>query len=107
MANCVGGSLVAQQERKRVDENGFSGAGFAGQQVEAGGELNGNVVNDRVVFDPQFQQHVRSRLAEVMRSVARGNHQPCAVALRQISTAFFGAMPLAGQLAVVRPSAEE
>ena len=64
------GSFVAQQQGERVDEDGFSGAGFAGQQVEAGGELHGNVVDDRVVFDPQFQQHVSSRLAEVKRSVA-------------------------------------
>ena len=61
--NCVGGSLVAQQQGERVNKDGFSGASFAGQQVEAGSKLHGNVVNDRVVFDPQFQQHVSSRLA--------------------------------------------
>ncbi len=61
MANCIAGGFVAEQQCKRVDEDGFSGAGFAGQQVETGGELHGNVVNDRVVFDSQFQQHGRSR----------------------------------------------
>ena len=71
VANGVGGSFVAQQQGERVDEDGLSGAGFAGQQVEAGSELHGHVVNDRVVFDPQFQQHVRSRFSEVRRSVAR------------------------------------
>ncbi len=71
MSNCVGGSLVAQQQGESVNQDGLSGAGFAGQQVEAGPKLDGDVVNDRVVFDSQFQQHVSSRLAEVKRSVAR------------------------------------
>ena len=61
MADGVAGGFVAEQQRQRVDEDGFSGAGFAGQQVETGGELHGDVVNDRVVFDSQFQQHVSSR----------------------------------------------
>src|SRR5271169_6298556 len=72
MTDGVSRGFVAQQQRKRVNEDGFSGAGLAGQEVEAGGELDGDVVNDRVVFDPQFQQHVSSRLSEVKRSVARG-----------------------------------
>ncbi len=70
VANRVAGSFVAQQQGQRVDEDGFSGAGFAGQQVEAGSELHGDVVDDRVVFDPQFQQHVSSRTGEVRGSVA-------------------------------------
>src|SRR5208337_4524164 len=49
--------FVAQQQRQRIYEYGFSGAGFAGQEIETGGELHGDVVNDRVVFNPQFQQH--------------------------------------------------
>ncbi len=57
MAHRVAGGLVAQQQRERVDEDGFAGAGFAGQQVEAGRELHGHVVDHRVVFDPQFQEH--------------------------------------------------
>ncbi len=77
MSNRVGGSFIAQQESQRVNQDGFAGPSFAGEQVKAGGELDGNVVNDRVVFDPQFQQHVSS-LAEVKRSVARGNRTPSA-----------------------------
>src|SRR5271165_3304758 len=72
MTNGIGGCFVAQQQSERVNEDGFSGAGLASQQIEARRELDGDVVNDRVVFDPQFQQHVSSRLSEVKRSVAWG-----------------------------------
>ena len=57
MADCIAGSFVAEQEGQCIDENGFSSAGFAGQEIETGGELHGDVVDDRVVFDPQFQEH--------------------------------------------------
>ncbi len=65
VADGVAGGFIAQQQGQRVDEDGFSGAGFAGQQVEAGSKLHGDVVDDRVVFDPQFQQHVSSRPAKL------------------------------------------
>ena len=58
-ANHVGRGLVAQQKRQRINEDGFSGAGFAGQQVQAGRELYRQVVYDRVVFQPQFDEHRR------------------------------------------------
>ena len=57
--NHVGGGFVAQQERQRIDEDGFSRAGFAGQQVQAGRELYRQVIYDRVVFQPQFDEHRR------------------------------------------------
>ncbi len=34
VADCVAGGFVAQQQGQCVDEDGFSGAGFAGKQVE-------------------------------------------------------------------------
>ncbi len=71
MADRVAGGLVAEQQCQRVDEDGFSGAGFAGQQVETGRELHGNVVNDRVVFDSQFQQHGDSNAAVGYQPVSR------------------------------------
>ncbi len=66
VADGVAGRFVAQQQGQGVDQDGFSGAGFAGQQIETGGELHGNIVDDRVVFDSQFQQHVSSRLAKLV-----------------------------------------
>ena len=65
VADRVAGRLVAQQQRERVDEDGFTSAGFAGQEVETGRELHGHVVDDRVVFDPQFQEHVSVRGVEL------------------------------------------
>ena len=55
VANRIGGGFIAEQQRESINEDGFSGAGFAGQQIQTGRELHGNVINDRVVFDPQFQ----------------------------------------------------
>jgi energy-coupling factor transporter ATP-binding protein EcfA2 len=55
VTNGIGGSFVAEKQSQSVNEDGFSGAGFAGQQIQAGRELHGHVINDRVVFDPQFQ----------------------------------------------------
>ena len=73
MAHRIGRGFVAQQQCQCINENGFSSAGFAGQEVETGGELHGDVVDDRVVFYPQFQQHSEFSLAKLRRSVA-GKH---------------------------------
>ena len=51
-SNHFTGGFVTQQQCEGVDENGFSGAGFTGEQIEAGGELDRRIVDDRVVFDP-------------------------------------------------------
>ena len=56
-ADDVGGSFVAEKKSEGVDQNGFAGSSFAGEQVEAGGELHGHVVDDGVVFEPQFSEH--------------------------------------------------
>ncbi len=58
-ANHVHGSFVPQQKGQGINEDGFSGAGFAGQQVQARRELDRQVVYDRVVFEPQFDEHRR------------------------------------------------
>ena len=58
-ANHVGGGLVPEQKRQGINEDGFSRAGFAGQQVQAGRELYRQVVYDRVVLEPQFDEHRR------------------------------------------------
>ena len=63
VAHRVRRGFVAQQQCECIDQNGFSSAGFAGQEVEPGGELHGDVVDDRVVFYPQFQQHSEFSLA--------------------------------------------
>ena len=57
VADCIAGGFVAQQQGQCVDENGFSSASFAGQKIQTTGEFHGDVVDDRVIFDPQFQEH--------------------------------------------------
>ncbi len=49
-ADDVARGFVAEQQGQGVDENGFAGAGFAGQQVQARGELDRQVIDHRVVF---------------------------------------------------------
>ncbi len=56
-ANHVTRRLFTQQQRQRIDQNGFPRARFSGQQVQPGGELHRRVVDDRVVLQTQFNQH--------------------------------------------------
>ena len=56
-ADHVRGSFFAEQQGERVDEDGFAGAGFAGQEIQPGGELYRQVVDDRVIFKSQFDEH--------------------------------------------------
>ena len=51
VADDVTRSLVAQEKCERIDQDGFPGAGFAGQKIQTGRELHGHIVDDRVVFD--------------------------------------------------------
>src|SRR6266478_4179386 len=51
------GSLVAKEQRECVNENGFSGPGFAGKKIEPGSKFHRYVVNDGVIFNPQFEKH--------------------------------------------------
>ena len=55
--NDVGGSFVAQQKGEGVDQDGLAGSRLPGQQVQAGSELYRYVVDDRVVFQPQLEEH--------------------------------------------------
>ena len=48
---------AAGGEQQRVHENGFTGAGFAGQDRQAGGELQFGSVDDREVANLDMQQH--------------------------------------------------
>ena len=51
MPNHIGGCFVAQQERKRVDQNGLASAGLAGKQVQARGELHRQAVYYGIILD--------------------------------------------------------
>jgi len=42
---------------KRINEDGFSRAGFAGEQVEPRAERGDGVIDDGVVFSAQFDEH--------------------------------------------------
>ena len=57
VADDVGGGFAAHEQGQRVDEDGFAGAGFAGEQVEAGAERGDGVIDDGVVFSAQFDEH--------------------------------------------------
>ena len=56
-ANHIGGSLLAKKKRERINQNGFPRSGLAGQQVQASRELYRQIVDDRVIFKPQFGEH--------------------------------------------------
>jgi hypothetical protein len=49
-ANQVRRRLFTQQQRKCINQNGFAGAGLAGQDVQAGAEGNLRAIDDDVVF---------------------------------------------------------
>ena len=57
VADHVGGGFAAHEQGERVDEDGFAGAGFAGEQIEAGAERGDGVIDDGVVFSAQFDEH--------------------------------------------------
>ena len=52
-----GACATARREQQRIDEDGFAGAGFAGQHGEAGGELQLGGVDDGEIADLDMQQH--------------------------------------------------
>lgn len=52
-------SALAEQEVERAGDDGFAGAGFAGDDVEAGPELDEEVVHDGQVANPQGLKHGR------------------------------------------------
>jgi hypothetical protein len=53
----VGLGAGAAHEEDGVDEDGLAGARFAGEDVEAGREDDGDVLDDGEVADPQLAQH--------------------------------------------------
>ena len=62
VADDFDGGFAAHQQGQRIDEDGFAGAGFAGEQIETGAEEGDGVIDDGVVFSAQFDEHfVRSR----------------------------------------------
>src|SRR5215469_4137241 len=71
MADDLTGSLIAQEQCEGANQNGFSGAGFAGKKIKSGSKLHREAVNHRVVFDSQFQQHRAVSLGGIERSVAQ------------------------------------
>ena len=60
-ADEVAGRAPAEQQADRLDENGLAGAGFAGQDVQAGVELDLDRVDDREVPDAQEAKHAKER----------------------------------------------
>ena len=56
-AHHVGGSAAAQQQPQGVHHDGFSAAGFAGQQVEAAMEVDAQALHHGIVFHHQLLQH--------------------------------------------------
>src|SRR5262249_31549312 len=51
-----------------IDQNGLARPGLSGQQIQASRELDCQVIDDRVIFEPQFGKH---GVSEVERSIAR------------------------------------
>ena len=50
---------LAEQQRERVDQHGLAGAGLAGEHVEPGAELKGDVGDGGEVADPELGDHAR------------------------------------------------
>ena len=61
VAHHVAVGFFAQQQRQGVDQDGFARAGLAGQQVQSSSKLNHHIVDDGVVFNAQFPEHVGTR----------------------------------------------
>ncbi len=57
VADHFGRGFAAHEQGQRVDEDGFAGAGFAGEQIEARAEDGDGVIDDGVVFSAQFDEH--------------------------------------------------
>ena len=57
VADHIRGALAPHQKRQRIHENGFSRAGLAGKQIQAGAEYGDGVIDDRVVLGAQFDEH--------------------------------------------------
>lgn len=56
-AHVVAAGAFAEDELERTDDDGLAGSGLAGQAVESGIEVQGEVVDDGQIADAQAQQH--------------------------------------------------
>src|SRR5262249_20526086 len=66
MAHGLARGAFTQKQRQGVYENGFTGAGLAGQKIEARRELHRYAIDDGIVLDPQFEEQ-DSSLSELER----------------------------------------
>src|SRR4030043_470017 len=48
---------TSHEEIDGIDEDGFAGAGLAGEDIEAGPEFGTELVDDRKIFDVQLGKH--------------------------------------------------
>ena len=62
----------AEDEVEGADEDGLAGAGFAGNDVVTGPELEGQVSHQGEILDAQGRQHVPSSGPNVARMAALG-----------------------------------
>ncbi len=61
----VGGGLAAHQQGERVDQDGFAGAGFAGEEIEPRAEDGDGVVDDGVILGSELDEHRWSGLSQL------------------------------------------
>ena len=59
VADQAGVAAAAQRQRKRIEQDGFAGAGFAGQHRKATGKLDIEPFDQDDVTDRQTRQHVK------------------------------------------------
>ena len=57
-ADHFGRRAAAEQQAQGVDDDRLAAAGFAGQQVQPAVKANAEALDDRVVFDGEFGDHV-------------------------------------------------
>ncbi len=55
----VTGGALTQHGAQRVNDDGFTGAGFAGKGVEAGPELDVRALDDGDILNVEQLQHLR------------------------------------------------
>jgi hypothetical protein len=53
----IGGSATASDHGDRVDQDRFAGSGLPGQDVEAGPEVDSNIVEQGEVLNPKIAEH--------------------------------------------------
>ena len=58
-AHHLGRRAPAQQEPERIHHNGFAAAGLAGEEIQPRVKMDAQPLDDGIVLDHQFQQHLR------------------------------------------------